>query len=246
VPLQYGTLVLELSPADTGVNDSSRCIVQTDEGDVEAFVKRLSDPRKLVVEIACSVLGRRLGLPIPEPLVVFVPSGLGGPGLAFGGTAIAHPNLMVWVKQSDQRAVLDRLRSWQQLMPAACFDEWIANCDRHAGNLIFDGISTFWLIDHDLAISRMISADQIAPLNQLFGVAIEGLVESQLLTLRPKATGVMSSFRDHEVDPVRGLFDEAFWPMDVIDEVFNWLAGRQDHLVRLGNERIPARQGGLF
>lgn len=244
--LRYGTLVLELDVADTGLNQSSRCIVQTDDGDVEAFVKRLNDSRKLVVELACSILGRRLGLPVPEPLVVFIPAGFGGPSLAFGGTAIAHPNLMVWLKQPNQRAVFDRLRGWQQLVPAACFDEWIANCDRHEGNLIFDGGSTFWLIDHDLAISQSIRADQLAPLNQLFDVAVQGLVESQLLTMRPQAIGVMTSFRDHVLGRIREVFDDPFWPSDLVDEVFGWLDGRQNHLVRLGSERIPARQGGLL
>lgn len=243
--VRLGTLVAELSDAGTGVNKAVRGIVQTHDGEIEAFVKRLSDSRELLIEVVAAGIARRMGLPVPEPLLVFVPELLGGPAIAFGSAAIGHPNLMAWVETGNS-AVMRRLKAWKHLIPAACFDEWIANCDRHMGNLLYGGDEDFWLIDHGLAMHQHVPVDALAPINQLFTFATDGISEGDLLMLRPKVLGVMQSYGEHETARTRASIPQGVCATVVEEEVFSWLTGRQNHLVRLGSERVPARQSELF
>lgn len=244
--IRLGTLVAELGHADTGINLPVRGIVYTDAGEVEAFVKRLADVRELLVEVVCTVLARRLDLPAPEPLLVLVPEHLGGPQLAFGSTAMGQPNVAAFLETGQHAAVTNRLKAWKHLLPAACFDEWIANCDRHPANLLYNGDGDFWLIDHGLAVHQQLAVDALAPHNQLFDFAIQGLAEGDLLMLRPKALGVMQSYSEHEAEAVQSGLPAGVWTDLTMESVFSWLTARQDHLVRLGSERIPARQSEMF
>lgn len=43
---------------------------------------------------------------------------------------------------------------WRDYKDAAFFDEWIANIDRHVGNILYDKLTKeFWLIDHSDALT---------------------------------------------------------------------------------------------
>lgn len=246
--IRLGTLVAELGQADTGINHAVRGVVRTHAGDLEAYVKRLEDPREILVEILCALLARNEGLPVPEPLLVMVPEHLGGPQLAYGSATIGHLSLGAFITTAPNTAssVLERLRAWKHLLPAACFDEWIANCDRHAQNLLFSGNDEFWLIDHGLAIHNAIPVDALAPQNQLFELVVGGKTEGDLLMLRPKAMGVMESYSQRQTADVMGRLPKGVWSEAVLDSVFSWLSARQNHLVRLASARIPARQSEMF
>lgn len=45
--------------------------IQTNAGNVSAYIKRLK-PHKMISEIVCSLLGRHIGLKIPQPYLVSV------------------------------------------------------------------------------------------------------------------------------------------------------------------------------
>lgn len=244
--IQLGTLMVELGPAGTGVNQAVRGIVRTHAGEVEAFVKRLDNPREMLVEAACADLARSLSLPVPEPIIVFVPEYLGGPGLAFGSKAIGAQNVGAFLDAGYHPVVMSRLRAWKHLVPAACFDEWITNCDRHPRNLLFNGYDDFWLIDHGLAVHPQLPVDGLSPANQLFAIAVDGLSEGDLLMLRPKALKTMKEYASAVVAALKGDLPANVWSAETIEPVFAWLEARQDHLVRLGSERIPARQSEMF
>jgi predicted unusual protein kinase regulating ubiquinone biosynthesis (AarF/ABC1/UbiB family) len=47
---------------------------------------------------------------------------------------------------------MEKLRDWPRALQAGCFDEWIANADRHHGNILIQGNGNFSLIDHSHAI----------------------------------------------------------------------------------------------
>lgn len=244
--IRLGTLVADLGQAGTGINAATRSIVGTSAGEIEAYVKRLGDVREILVEIVCATIARELRLPVPEPLLVLVPEYLGGPQLAFGSAAIGQPNVAAFLATSEQTAVANRLRAWEHLLPAACFDEWIANYDRHLGNLLYNGDGDFWLIDHGLAVDSRIAVDALAPKNQLFSFAVDGLPEGDLLMLRPRALGVMESYSEHGVDGRKSALLSGVWSDMTLESVFSWLSARQNHLVRLGSERVPARQSAMF
>lgn len=245
--IQLGTLVIELGEAGTGINKAVRGIVRTHLGEAEAYVKRLADAREILVEVVCALLAKRVGLPVPEPILVLVPEHLGGPQLAFGSTAMGQPNVATFFAAGHQAAVEAKLRAWKHLTSAACFDEWIANCDRHEGNLLFNGNGDFWLIDHGLSVhSAVLPVDVLAPINRLFEVAVAGLTEGDLLRLRPQVLGVMDAYSGHDLAEVQSRLPNGVWSEAAIQSVFSWLTPRQDHLVRLGSERVPARQSEMF
>jgi hypothetical protein len=245
--IQRGVLTSVLSPAGDGIRGAVRGIVRLGEGSVEAFVKIL-DAREVLVECVCALLGRARGLNVPEPLVVLVPGAYlsdGADKVGFGSVAVAHGSLRPWMANVGDAAVLRRLRAWAGLVPAACFDEWIANPDRHAGNILFDGKDEFWLIDHGLAIAAGVSSDR-AVVNTLFAVAVDGLGEADKLLLKSKALGVVDAMVEQ---PVGSTLDDL--PRDVligtiIGDVTAWLDARKTHLMRLTCARISTRQGDLL
>ncbi|RAN81688.1 hypothetical protein B5P43_08090 [Bacillus sp. SRB_336] len=150
-----------------------------------------------------------------------------------------------WFTQLGDAAVLRRLREWADLIPAACFDEWIANNDRHGGNILYDGKDTFWLIDHGMAIAAHLTADE-AVCNLLFSAATDGLGEADLLLIKPKALGVMDDYVERSVQPVMDQIPPGIWAEEWLNAISGWLAARQTHLVRLADARVPTRQGNLL
>lgn len=245
--IRRGILTSVLGPADEGIRGSVRGFVSLGDSSLEAYIK-LVEPREVLVECICALLARQLNLEAPEPLLVWVPGALTGTGadtLAFGSVTITHGNLRPWFAQLGNSAVIRRLREWVDLVPAACFDEWIANSDRHGGNILFDGKDTFWLIDHGMAIAANLSADQ-AVQNLLFGVATEGLGEADLLLIKPKALGVMDGYKEQAIHPVLDQIPSGIWSDEWLKTMSGWLAERQAHLVRLADARVPTRQGSLL
>jgi hypothetical protein len=73
----------------------------------------------------------------------------GSANLAFATSASPFSQLA----HVDQLIALGAIKKWSQLGRAACLDEWIANSDRHAGNLLFQADSQFLLIDHSHAFT---------------------------------------------------------------------------------------------
>ncbi|ENE2730579.1 TPA: hypothetical protein UM350_004339 [Stenotrophomonas maltophilia] len=244
--LQFGTLVNSLGLAGTGINDAVRGVVRTSSGDVEAYVKRLASSREVLVEVACAVMARQLDLPVPQPLLVYVPEHMGGPYVAYGSVAAGNGDLSAFIEGGQLQVILDQLRAWPGLIKAACFDEWIANCDRHERNILYNGIGEFWLIDHGLAVNAALPVDELAPQNILFDVAVRDRAENELLRMRPVALGVMEAFQEKPTSQRDLGLPTGLWPDEEADSVLAWLASRQAHLMRLASERIPAMQSEMF
>lgn len=244
--VHLGTLVNSLGSAGTGINDAFRGVVRTSSGDVTAYVKKLATSREVLVEIACAVLARQLDLPVPQPLLVHIPKHMGGPELAYGSVTAGHGDLSAFVETGQLQAIWDQLRAWPSLVKAACFDEWIANCDRHQRNILYDGRGEFWLIDHGLAVHAHLPVDALAPRNQLFEVAVLGKAENELLRMRPVALGVMEAFKEKSTSREGLELPTGIWQDEESDSVLNWLTSRQPHLMRLASERIPAMQSEMF
>ncbi|MBK0014036.1 hypothetical protein IAE56_16840 [Stenotrophomonas sp. S41] len=242
--VRLGRLAVVLEEGTTGDSRPVRGMVLTQEGTVEAWVKPVADLQRVQVEVACSLLGQLLDLPVPEPLVVFIGPEFGGPSVGFGSGAVGHPNVARWM-DTEADVVLKRLREWAKVVDAACFDEWIGNCDRHPGNLIYDG-QGFWLIDHDKAMHPLIQLDALSPANQLFDFVVHGADESRLLKLQQLVGASMHDMQRFSVQDLIDQTDSAAWPPATLIPLRDWLAERQNHLARLGNDRVPAKQLGVI
>jgi len=159
-PIETGLLLLGAKRfSEQNINPTWRGQVQTDRGVVEAYIKLLP-ARELLVESVAALLGRALGLPIPTPLLVkasraHLPDApMVVPDvdlIVFGSEDAKHPSLRQFLLVEQ---VLEHMRDWPHALASGCFDEWIANEDRHAGNILFDGREGFVLIDHGLSLRK--------------------------------------------------------------------------------------------
>ncbi len=129
------------------------------------FIKDLN-VQQLVNELLAAVLGRELGLPVPAPYLGFAPTGVlsakmcpladGSGHLVFVSEDVGTPNLAQQVQFGDAMLaaiLVNVLRNWVSLGNLYAFDAWIANTDRHMCNLLIDGPSNIWLIDHGHAFT---------------------------------------------------------------------------------------------
>jgi len=145
--VRLGVLLPGGRPVGDGIHHAVRAPVATLQGDVIAILKDVP-AHELIIETFCALLGRALNLPIPEPLLVIDEA---RQALVAGSIDVGYPSLHQPVLTPYLPLLSALLAQWPELVPAACFDEWIANPDRHGGNLLFDG-HAFWLIDHGLAM----------------------------------------------------------------------------------------------
>lgn len=143
--IKIGRLLPGASEIGEGATRPVRGMAYTHEGEIAVIAKRLAS-REIAVEVMCALLGRAAGLPIPEPLLLVDES----MAWHYASADVGHPNLAQYIQTNDS-SVLDELERWPSLLDAACFDELIANPDRHDGNLLYDG-QGFFLIDHGMCI----------------------------------------------------------------------------------------------
>ncbi len=131
----------------------------SDETDVSLYL-RVGPPRQMAAELVCAVIGRALGLAVPEPFIVRIPAGaLPGSQLT---KASPQDTLAVGTKHLgggsfdqllNKRAAMATklLLQWPDLMAVTAFDGWLANIDRNLGNFVY-ARRRLWLIDHAEAI----------------------------------------------------------------------------------------------
>jgi hypothetical protein len=122
---------------------------------------RLGPPRQMAAELICAVLGRALGLSIPEPFLVRIPPGMlqgsrlaakAGEALLGVGSQHLGGGSFDQLLNEHGHGVLELLTHWPDLMAVAAFDGWLANNDRNLGNLVY-ARQKLWLIDHADALA---------------------------------------------------------------------------------------------
>lgn len=134
--------------------------VLDDHGEITScFIKDL-DPRQLANELMAAALGLAAGMPIPRPIIAKVDPGI----LAANKCPLSDGSGHVVFASSDMQMstvqqlyvgdasivplIHEKLAAWSGIGGMYGFDTWIANTDRHQGNLLFAGQSEVWLIDH--------------------------------------------------------------------------------------------------
>lgn len=242
MPLQLATRINAIGrETEKGRNQGETCLVQLESGARSiAYVKAL-EPYKIAVEVICALLARHLGLPTPAPLLVHVP---GESALRFGSAFIDAPPFRHAVRLDGGPAIA-RIRAWKHLVPTACFDEWIANPDRHAGNFLHDGKESFWLIDHEDAMLAKQAADCRCADNLMMKIATVGRDEADIATsLVPQVRGTLHSYRDTPLDPIKQRLNGQV--LEACDTILDALAARQVHLPALGQLLLPQAQGDMF
>lgn len=238
--LARGRFITSVGPPTATLRQAQLSIVQLDDGTrVQAYVKAVP-PRECTVEIVCALLLDAMALPGARPLLVGMPHGAPP---RFGATLL--PCMPFSHALAQGPAALQRLHDWPQLIPAAAFDEWVANPDRNQGNILHDGKRGFWLIDHGCAAAPSRAADTVCDPNTLFEVARDGLDAAALVaTLKPRLRTAVHAFAVAALDALRR--EVASDSLPAADEVLGLLAARHAQLLHLIDLRLPQGQQGIF
>jgi hypothetical protein len=143
------------------INDTYRGQILLGDGSVRGAILKDLDQTQLSNEVLSSVLARAAGLPTPDVYLALVrgsdlpvakgPHVQDGNRLVFASVDVKVPNLTFRVTGAsidEQQRVLRDILEWADLGHLYAFDAWIANIDRHPGNLLFGGKNEIWLIDH--------------------------------------------------------------------------------------------------
>lgn len=146
---------------ENNVNDTFRGQVLTSENEARQAIIKDLNLVQLCNELVAHSLAREVGLPIPDCYlglarsdvlaVSKAPATKDGSRLVFVSVDVKVPNVTYRWTGSDtagREALLDQITRWGDLGHLYAFDAWIANVDRHRGNLLFGGENEFWLIDH--------------------------------------------------------------------------------------------------
>lgn len=140
-------------------------VLLADESVRGAILKDLG-PRQLANELLVSALALQAGLPTPDAYLALVrgkdlpvfhgPTLPDGNRLVFASADVKVPNLAFQARGTtteNRQRLMDGILEWAGLGSLYGFDAWVANVDRHAGNLLFGGKEQVWLIDHGHCLS---------------------------------------------------------------------------------------------
>lgn len=143
------------------VNDTYRGQVLLEDNSIRQAIIKDVAPVELCNELLAFCLARRLGLPVPDCFLGVAatdalnaakgPLQADGSRLVFVSTDVKVPNITFRMQSSSpgsQAALMAEIIQWADLGRLYGFDSWIANVDRHAGNLLFGNPGEAWLIDH--------------------------------------------------------------------------------------------------
>ena len=163
LPIELATILAGAVPFKEGnVNDTYRGQVLLSDGVVRDAVLKDLDNFQLVNELLASALAKASGLPTPDVYLGLVKAGdlpitrgpqlVDGNRLVFVSADVKVPNVTFQINSAAtadaRKAVFARVVNWSKLGELYAFDSWIANTDRHAGNLLLSATDEVWLIDH--------------------------------------------------------------------------------------------------
>lgn len=147
-----------------GVSETYRGLIEVEEDRISAYVKLLH-PWEVFNEALGSVLCQLVGLPTPKsylilveredyPLSPFLIASNAPRTLAFASHAMPMQTLGRHVALKTPAALRELVARWKEWPDVLVFDQWIANPDRHSGNLLIGGPGEIFLIDHGLSFYR--------------------------------------------------------------------------------------------
>ncbi|MCS0216636.1 hypothetical protein NDJ12_22290 [Vibrio alginolyticus] len=153
------------------------CNIEWSDGSVtRSYVKRFVPARNLAIvnEITGYILADGCSLPIPKHVGL-----INAPGSIFNDESNAYSEICIAVSEVSGtnpvsyynlgelvkcKELMNMVAGWDKISDALAFDDWVANEDRHLGNIMVSGKGEINLIDHsNLPIDINWSAKQLDP-----------------------------------------------------------------------------------
>lgn len=231
---------------DDNVNPTWKAHVKTHESIVVAYVKQIS-LQKLYIECVCAVIGRELGLPIPKPILiqithqVFEEIPKDKIILAFGSEDAGYPSFRRYAKSNE---ALEKLKSYPKALEIGVFDEWIANCDRNIGNILYDGGENFSFIDHERAIDLSLKESESADNNQIINFLYSETNEFEKYKVNNKVDiNITPSYKSFPfLNVIEKTYANSYLPYEYASKVIKFLENRTMHIKELLSKRLGIKQ----
>lgn len=249
-----------LPPGEKGVNDTFIGHIDAPSGRHKAYIKVVGG-KQLVNELVAVTVGRALNMPIPPGYLLRVrPHDLpesqllqshGTEALIFGSRAINHPTLARRFNGNSSEAEVWVRTNFNRWDEAIIFDDWIANTDRHMGNLIIGGTNQVWLIDHshcftgpDWQVSHLQAISAYA--NKLAELYIPSLTLPQRVALKNKAGAMTELFAAINTEmAIQSCYADKLLNTTDLEALSNFLRDRVPHIIEIISSRvgIPSLRG---
>jgi len=161
-PIQLATVLPGADRFSEGnVNATFRGQILLSDGSVQGAILKDLDARQLANELIVSALAKHVGLPTPDSYLALVRNGdlslaaapalPDGNQIVFASVDVKAPNITFRIRTAPPEQhgrLMKEILEWRYLGGLYGFDAWVANIDRHPGNLLFGKNGEFWLIDH--------------------------------------------------------------------------------------------------
>jgi hypothetical protein len=230
--------------------------VLDDHGEITScFIKDL-DPRQLANELMAAALGLAAGMPIPRPIIVKIDPGVlaaskcplsdGSGHLAFASSDVQMSTVQqLYLGDAGMVPLIhEKLAAWPGIGGMYGFDTWIANTDRHQGNLLFAGQNEVWLIDHGHSFTGPNWASESLVIDQDHNNRLaQWLTPSISVERREEAAGPAGElpskvsrddmFKLGETNYVAGLLTSGDY-----EALVQFLSARAVHVPRLASEAL--------
>lgn len=166
--LLFGNALIDLSLfTKEGSNQIWTGFVATNDGELPAYIKKCRFDDGMAIELITALMGIYLGLPIPRPIVVKIEPDhpqipVSQTSYLFGSEMYDMPSFERFIRNNEisEECLLD----YNGLSHILSFDELVANCDRHRGNILYDG-ENYRFIDHEACFST--KQNPRSPLNDM-------------------------------------------------------------------------------
>jgi hypothetical protein len=253
--IKVGRIVSTLNKAPNGINNVKRVRISIPNEEYErvAYAKSMGDS-VFLIELMCALLGRELGIPIPEPIIAFSED---GQDVLFVSSDVKHPDLTKrlniqnrqLLNTESNKEIIKTLAGWPFIVDAISFDEWIANHDRNLGNILFDGKEMFVLIDHDGAMRLPFSPSQPIAENALMNISIKVKNGDELGMQRLKREA-QAFINELDAALPREIAERIISYAPAIDNKFltsmvKFLNERLNYLETITLEKVPVKQMSL-
>lgn len=242
-----------LPPDERGVNETFVGVVDGPSGRHRAYIKVLAG-KQLLNELVATTIGRSLGLPIPKGYLLRVrPTDLpesqtlktfGGEAIVFGSRDADHPSLLRRFTGDQMAArswVAANFKAWDV---ATLFDEWVANQDRHVGNLLVAANDEIWLIDHSHCFTGPVwNPPDLVPsrtyANQLADIFVPTLSLPRRVEFKSKAGQEAMRYGGlNQVEIMSASLADKILPVAELDALKSFLANRIPELLNIVGARI--------
>lgn len=238
---------------EQNINPTHKAVVFTEFSKEEVVYCKEIPPREIFIECAIALIGRDLGISIPEPyLIMTTPDSYPNykePSILFGSKNIEYPNLFRKLSDITKEQILPLLEEYDKQHGIAIFDEWTANPDRHFGNILFGGNNHFYFIDHESCAPIGYQPTHTIGSNRLLNELkiSQTSEENKLNYVDHCMTKHIPKCMNYELDNIaERTFALSFLEKSEVDSLVQFLENRVFYITDLLYQRLNIQQQQLF